>query len=193
MEIALKFDGVVANSHLVKATIAKERFGIDIPVEQFRREIVLESGLLTREQYEEVDRLVLDGSYPIPMVPGAILYLPLLLGRNSISIIIKNGGEEQIFVNKWLVGHELYDSLIFSAENAFPKRGAYGGLDVYVDDNVAKLLPLMGQVPNLIFFARQCCQSEEEPECITRVSSWVELYEHIWNKVREESKRHQPA
>jgi hypothetical protein len=194
MEIGLKFDGVVANSHLVKAFIAKERFGVDITAEQFRRGLVLTDGLLKREQYKEVERLVMDGSYPIPMVPEARMYLPLLSRYgNSVCIIVNDEREELDFANKWLAGRDLYDLSIFGASLGFPNREIHDGLDVYVDDNLEKLLPLVGLVPELIFFAQQGNGFEKEPECITRVASWPELYKHLWNKMRQELKKHQFA
>lgn len=185
MEIGLDFDGVIANSHPLKSIVAREKFGVDIPPEQFRRERVVEDSLLTREQYREVGRWAMDGSYPIPPVPDVLLYLPFLLhNKHSVRIVTSRTEGMLEFAKKWLAGYRIPELPIFGTGYGLPKTEACKGLDVYVDDDLEKLLPLMGLVPNLLFFSWPWNRHEEEPAGIVRVSSWWELYNHIWNEIR---------
>jgi len=186
MKIDFDFDGVVVNSHPLKAIIAKERFGVDIPPEQFRREIVLAGGLLSREQYREVGRLAMNGSYPIPPVPEVFLYLSLLLnGKNLVRIVTSRTGEDLEFAKKWLAEHDLPDLPIIGTGYGLPKTEVCNESDVFVDDDLEKLLPLMGVIPNLLFFSWPWNAHEKEPDCIHRVSSWWDLYNHIWYDIRQ--------
>jgi hypothetical protein len=179
MKICLNFGGVIANPYGIMADVSKEKFGAGISIEQFRRKTVVENNLLTWEQYQKVKREVMHELTAIPPVPGALLYLPLLLENHSVCVVT-NQVEEAEFVRKWFAMHGLRDCVVFNT-NHTSEAEIFKGLNVYVDDNLEKLLPLMGLVPNLLFFSGQ--SSEEEPECITRLFSWPELYVHIWHNI----------
>lgn len=180
MKIGLDFDGVIANSHPLKALAAKEKFGVEIPIEQFRKKVVVGTRLLTAEQYREVGVLAMNGSYPIPPVLDVLVYLPLLLrDRHLLSIITSRTKEALEFAKKWLAEYHLPDLPIQGVGYGLSKAKACEGLDVYIDDDLEKLLPLVGQVRNLLFFSWPWNLHEKQPVGITRVSSWYELYNHV--------------
>jgi hypothetical protein len=180
MKIGLDFDGVIANSHPLKAVVAKEKFGVDIPIEQFRKKVVVGTRLLTAEQYREVGIMAMNGSYPIPPVPDALLYLPLLLrDKHSVSIVTSRTEEMLESAKRWFAEYKLPGLPFLGTGYGLPKTKACEGLDIYVDDDLEKLLPLVGHVPNLLFFSWPWNLHEKEPAGITRVSCWWELYNQI--------------
>lgn len=180
MKIGLDFDGVIANSHQSKACIAKERFGVSIKLADFRKEIVVDRGLLTADQYREVGVLAMNGSHSIPVVEGAPLYIPLLLNDGHQLAVITSRTEEYLESGKvWMSENGFPDLAMTGVGYGLPKTQSCTGLDIYVDDDLEKLLPLIGVVRNLFLFSWPWNAHETEPREIIRISCWWELYNLI--------------
>lgn len=180
MRIGLDFDDVIAHSHILKSIIVKDLYGIEIEASRFRREFVVGS-LLTNEQYLNAVRKVFLGEYPVPAVPGAI---------ESINLLKKEGHSLKIITSRSVKGGELRPAMDWLKENSIQlpvvgvgygnsKAEACAGLDLFVDDDPAKLHELVGIVPHLLFFCWPHNQHEHEPRVATRVYSWNDALHYI--------------
>lgn len=178
LEVGLDFDGVFANSHPVKALVAKEKFGVDIDPEFFRRENIIPLGILNEEQYKELGAISMGGTYPIPPVEGLLEHLPVLMQIHMVRVVTSRSGGMLVAAQDWLKGHSL-ELPIRGVGYRVSKVDACKGLDVYVDDDLDKLVPMIGIVPNLFFFSWPWNKHEVAPNDIKRVWSWVELMESI--------------
>lgn len=179
MNIGLDFDGVIANSHPLKVIIAKKRFGVNILPEHFRRELVIERGLLTREQYRAVGVEAMDGSHLLPPVHESLMYLPVLLREKHSIRIITSRTEKMLDIAKNWLAEEKIILPIQGTGYGLSKITACKGLDLYVDDDLEKLLSLIDKVKHLLFFSWPWNAHEKEPKGIERVSSWWEIYNYI--------------
>lgn len=57
MKIGLDFDGVISNCGMLKQDGAKKLYGVDIPSGKFKKKFVIEKGLLTAEQYRDLQKI----------------------------------------------------------------------------------------------------------------------------------------
>ncbi len=179
MRIGSDFDGVIANTHMLKVWLAKEKMGIDVLPAEFRREKVVGRGLMTLEQYRTIGQGAMGGLYPIPEVEQATFYLHALAGHGySIKLVTSRTGQMLEVAEMWLWEHCL-NFPIAGTGYGLPKNKECEGLDVYVDDDLEKLIPLIGTVKHLLFFSWPWNLYEIEPKEITRVGSWWEIYNYI--------------
>ena len=81
MKIGLDFDGVITDCGNLKTLGARTLFSTEIPPEMMKKEVVTEAGLLTLEQYREIQELVYctrDVGLQMTAVAGMRKFLPLL-------------------------------------------------------------------------------------------------------------------
>ncbi len=182
MNIGLDFDGVIFNSHPLKSMVAEKRFGIKIPPERYRREFVVGQDYMTGDAYRSVGEEAMGGTYPIPPVQESLVYIPLLQAKHTVRVVTSRTGDMLSYAEQLLQEH----GLTLPATGVgyrLSKESACRDLDVYVDDDLEKLIPLIGVVPNLFFFSWPWNIDEQEPEGIVRVQSWWELYNYIHYEV----------
>lgn len=183
MKIGLDFDGVISDCGKLKSENAKRFYNIDIPPRSFKREFVVNHGILTSEQYD----LLLDKIYGtrqiglnMEPVEGALEFLPILKKENDELVIItsrKEGGTK--IAREWMQRYGL-DIKLIGIGGSVSKAQACNGLDVYVDDDLNKLEPLIGIVPYRFLFSQDYNTDVFVPENIaTRIKSWSHLYEEI--------------
>jgi len=185
LKIGLDFDGVIGNSHPLKPRLTKEMFGVEISERDFRREYVIGEGLLTPEQYKIIGHEVFRGKYSIPPVDDSLYYIELLKRHNHIiHVITSRSGDTLEPAKRFLATWGLEDVPLTGVGYGLSKKEACCGLHVYIDDDLEKLIPLVGVVPHLILFSRPENENEHEPGGITRLSSWWAIYDYIWNEVR---------
>ena len=58
MNLGLDFDGVITDCGQLKSASAKKLFGVNIPATMFKKELLLDRGLLTDLQYRELQSSV---------------------------------------------------------------------------------------------------------------------------------------
>ncbi len=182
MKIGLDFDGVISDCGKLKADCAKMLYGVDIPGGQFKRDLVIGNGWLTEEQYKEItkavyyDRKFVSFLHP---VDGALSCVPRLRGDGHTVLVITSREETNLEIaREWIERHRLPLELVgVGLHNS--KAEAAMGLHVYVDDDLHKLKPLVGLVPNLFLFSWGHNQRFNEAGVAARVSSWKELYQKI--------------
>lgn len=183
MRIGLDFDGVISDCGQLKSDGAKLLYGVEIPPERFKTELVVGTGILTLEQYRNLQRQIYENSeIGLTMLPvdGVFEYIPKLKrdGHDLIVITSRNRGSCDI-ANEWMKRQNLSLNLI-GIGGGVKKTEACKGLDVYVDDDLDKLEPLVNSVLHRFLFSWGYNQHIEFPQYVAkRVNSWQHLYEEI--------------
>lgn len=183
MLIGLDFDGVVTDCGKLKNEGAKRLYGVDIPPGRFKKELVVGSGLLTAEQYRELqDHIYRDREIGLLMEPvdGALGYLSKLLeDKHHIKIVTSRGALESSLVEEWMNQRRIAIPVVYVGFGN-DKAKACTGLDIYADDDLDKLENLVGIVPHRFLFSWEYNQHVEvNPSIAARVDGWSELYREI--------------
>ena len=122
--------------------------------------------------------------YNVHVPPGQFkkeLLVPHILTAEQYRHVQKNL-EAQI-AHEWLMLHKLMLP-ITSTGFGNSKAEACKGLDVYVDDDLDKLEPLVGIVPHRFLFTWEYnTHTSFDPAIAVRVNSWEQFYTEI-KKVR---------
>ncbi|MBS3167576.1 hypothetical protein J4216_00425 [Candidatus Woesearchaeota archaeon] len=183
MEVGLDFDGVFIDTSLVKSKLALALYGVYIPPEQFKREVVVGCGLLTDEQYTKVSRTAssdLELTLSMPPLPNSVYFTNRLLHEgHGVRVVTSRDG-----YNAWIaMQYMLYYGLFLTLSGVgyrIPKTDACRGLDFYADDDLDKLIPLVGIVPRLYLFSWPYNSHLTIPSNITgKTYSWSHIYSLI--------------
>lgn len=183
LNIGVDFDGVIVNTIKLKHKLAKQMYGIEgIENARFKEYMVVEDGHMTREQYRKLMNIVCgDLKFGLEMedIEYAIKYISLLrnLGHKVISITSRENNEVKI-AQKWCEARKLDIDIISTGYNK-DKKDVARGLDIYIDDDLPKLIPLTDIVPNLFLLSQEHNLNHNVPKGIVRVSSWFEFYKKL--------------
>lgn len=177
-KIGFDFDGVIADTIHLKKRLAKELHGVSIPEEKFKEYMVIGEGYLTRAQYRALMTIVCGDpvlGVQASEVPGSIATLRALQQRgDQVRIITSRSESETNIIHRWLNERGLSLECI-AVGYGNDKIAAVKGLDVYVDDDLPKLVPLIGHIPKLILFSHPHNERVIVPEAVVRVATWDEL------------------
>src|SRR3989344_4748330 len=156
MKIGLDFDGVISDCGKLKSDGAKKLYGVDIPPAKFKKEIVVGEKHLTAEQYRELQKSIYgtkELGFLMELVDGAHYYISQLVADGHSVLVITSRGEVELKIAKeWSVLQGLKLNFV-GVDYGNSKAGAAARLDLYVDDDLDKLEPLVGMVPNLFLFS----------------------------------------
>lgn len=182
MRIGLDFDGVISDCGQLKSMGAARLYGVTIPPEKFKKEIVLGEKWLTPEQYRELQSNIY-GTPELGLlmdpVPGMIEYLPLLISDgHQVTIITSRANTELSIARTWSVRQGLALTFI-GVGYGNSKAEAARGLDVFVDDDLDKLVPLVPVVPHRFLFEWGYNQHVLVGQTARRIKSWAELYRWV--------------
>lgn len=182
MRIGLDFDGVVSDCGQLKSQGAKSLYGVDIPPEIFKREIVVGKGLLTLEQYRNLQKQIYGtrqiGLTMLP-VEGALEIIPRLQrDGHYLPVVTSRGNSESEIAREWMMLQGLELDLI-SVGPGVTKTDACRGLDVYIDDDLDKLEPLVDIVPNRFLFSWDYNRHVHLDGIAKRIGSWQQFYDEI--------------
>lgn len=182
MKIGLDFDGVIINQGKLKADGAKKLYDVDIPPAQFRRELVVGRGLLTVEQYRKLQENIygmFEGMELMEPVKDVLVYLPWLIVQGHAMLVITSRNEEGLCSAKeWSAQQGLLLDFVGVGQGN-SKAEAARGLDVYIDDDLDKLEPLVGIVPHLFLFSWEYNKHVDVGSVARRVASWKKFYSII--------------
>ncbi len=181
MKIGLDFDGVISDCGKLKSDGAKKLYGVDIPPAKFKKGIVVGEKHLTMEQYRELQKIIYgtrEIGFLMEPVDGVLQYLPKLVADGYIVLVITSRGEVELEIAKeWSVRQGLQLNFV-GVGYGNSKANAATGLDLYVDDDLDKLEPLVGVVPHRFLFSWGYNAHVDVGTVAKRVASWEELY-HI--------------
>jgi len=181
MKIGLDFDGVIVDSHGLKATLLKETCGVDIPVEACRKVIQVHRGKKAYKDYCYVQRLVYETKkyhQRLEFLPGAHKRIRQLQDRgHEIVIISSRSPMSAILARQWLKAHDMDIKLIANGRNGSKAPAAQKlKLDTFIDDDLIKLVQLMGVVPALYLFRQPHNLSiTNTGQNIRIVESWADI------------------
>lgn len=182
MKIGLDFDGVISNCGKLKSDGAKKLYGVDIPPAKFKKEIVVGGKHLTMEQYRELQKIIYgtrEIGFLMEPVDGVLYYLPKLIEDGHTVLVVTSRGEVELEIAKeWSVRQGLQLNCI-GVGYGNSKANAANGLNLYVDDDLDKLEPLVSMVPHLFLFSWDYNVHVNIGTVAKRVASWKELYRTI--------------
>ena len=187
LKIGLDFDGVISDCGKLKSYAAKLIYGVEIPPERFKKELVVDKGILTHEQYIELQRQMYEnpeiGSKRLHLVSGALKYIPRLQedGHELIVISSRGEGDKLKIARDWMISKSL-DLDIIGVELGASKVKACKGLDIYIDDDLDKLEPLVDVVPYRFLFSWGYNTHIKVPQSVAkRIKSWKHFYKEVSN------------
>ena len=185
MHIGLDFDGVICNDELLKQRAAQKLFGVTFPEGRAKRMFVAEDGILTMEQYLDLQRYVWSpkGVDFMEPVEGVFEFVGKIMNEgHSIKVITSRTNGALAIAEKWVHDHGIEVPFLSSGytPGVGPKDKAEKvvGLDVYVDDRPSILEQLAGITPARFLFSWKY-NEHETPKGVMRVTSWRDLYTHI--------------
>lgn len=181
MHIGIDLDGVVIDSHAVKPVVALQMFGVIVPAHLCTRQMVIDHNLLTGEQYDAVNKEVYSGRLPMKDIHQACLYIRILQDQGhqvrAITSRSVDDGTLPLALN-WLSARDL-SLQVTGVGYGKPKTDFCEGLELFVDDDLEKLTPLVGRVEHLLLFSSPTNRRHVTPRGIYRVDNWWEIYNYI--------------
>lgn len=184
MRIGLDFDGVITDCGDLKSIAAMKLYGVNIPPKDFKKELVVGRGLLTAEQYRELQRVIyetLEWGLSMEMVDDGIPCYLNHLDRegHKLVVVTSRGGVALEVAKEWSRRQGIDHYFEFVGTGGQSKVEALRGFDLYVDDDLDKLEPLVGIVPQLFLFSWGYNMHIPVNGIAKRVSSWMELHRVI--------------
>jgi len=181
MRIGTDFHGVIFEKEVAKAV--KRMFDIDIIQSNYYGEIQRSRDVLTDQQYRAMRSAF--HTYPIGLlmkpIKGAHKYLLRLQHAHTVHTVSSRDEIGLKIADFCCAQHDFSLDIKGVGRSVIDKSDAIKklGLDVYADDELKKLIPLIGIVPDLFWFVPQRGRKETCPEQITRVDTWKDLYNKI--------------
>lgn len=182
MKIGLDFDGVISDCGKLKSDGAKRLYGVNIPPAKFKKEIVVGERHLTMGQYRELQKIIYGTrkmGFLMEPVDGVLDILPRLVAAgHTVLVVTSRGAVELEIAKEWSLRQGLRLNFV-GVGYGNSKAGAANGLDLYVDDDLDKLEPLVGVVPHRFLFSWGYNAHIEVGSVARRIASWEELYRTI--------------
>jgi len=182
LKIGLDFDGVIANTINVKQKLAKKFYNVDIPSNRFKEYMVIEDGLLTHEQYRKLMNNVcgnFDYGLEMKEVKDSVQVIKNIISLGcDVCVITSREGDEVKVAEEWCKKRGL-DLKFISVGYGKDKLESAKDLDIYVDDDVPKLVPLIDVVPNIFLWSNEHNKGHVEPEGVIRMDLWGEFEKKI--------------
>lgn len=182
MKIGVDFDGVCSDCGQLKSDAALELYGLVIPPEKFKKELVVGGGILTLEQYHSLQKTIYgtrEYGLRMQMVANARARMNRLRARgHTISCVTSRSGPELVIAEEW-AGLKGLGLSFTGVGYGISKAAACQGLDVYIDDDLDKLEPLQEIVPHRFLFSWGYNAHIDAGSVARRVSSWGEFDDAI--------------
>ncbi len=180
MDIGLDFDGVIADCNVVKSIAAEKIYGEHISPRAFAMKEIAE--VLTDDQYRNLKRRIYNTrefESAMRLICGAERTINALLAEGHVVRVITSRFDTSLTIaRQFLLRHALPLQITGVGINTSKKEAA-DGLDVFIDDDVEKLEPLVTTVKHLYVFSYRDCDADEQNLRIRRVSSWEDIHNRI--------------
>ncbi|MBS3088001.1 hypothetical protein J4226_05395 [Candidatus Pacearchaeota archaeon] len=183
MNIGFDFDGVFSDCGQLKSEWAKKLHGLNIPAEKFKKELIIETGTLTLSQYGYLQKQIYEtreiGLTMSPVEGAFEISSRLQMEGHNLSIITSRGESASEIAREWMRLKKSYIPIV-GIGGGISKAEACKGLDVYMDDDMGKLIEIGEIVPNKYLFSWGYNSHIKLPESIgKRVESWQHFYKEI--------------
>ncbi len=192
--IGLDLNGVILNNGRLKERLSQIRFKKRISAGEFTFKVVVqERGLLTGEEYRELQKLIYDNDFigrRMPLVPGIKKYLPRLYSLGKLIIVTSNYGAS-LKLGLELLNHYRLTGYFDEIRHTLPGLNKSDliknlDLDFYLDDDPHKLEDLIGLVPRLFLLDYQHNHEVDCSAFAIRVDSISSFYHLIKGLVHED-------
>lgn len=183
LKIGLDFDGVISDCSQLKVQAAKQLYNLTIPAQDFKKELLISKGLLAAEQYRHLQIQIYETrplGFQMTPVPEVLDYLQKLTTHHYVEIVTSRWGESSLIAQEWL--HQQSPNLnikITGIDYGQTKAQALQGFDIFVDDDLDKLEPLVNIVPHRFLFSWGYNHHLTAGSVAQRVNSWPDLYQQI--------------
>jgi len=187
MIIGLDFDGVVMDTQRLKVFAAMSMYGLSIPGSHLESSYIKANptSLISLEEYHALqEEIYVRNTFKteVRFVDQAERAINTLLSNGHVLHIItsrdERAGLEQVKTLLSTVGLDIPAHGI-GYNNSIRDKCQELGLNVFVDDDLEKLISLMGAVPHLYLFNTASTQLTNLPPGIQVVSFWSELLSKI--------------
>jgi len=181
MKIGLDFDGVITDCGELKRSMANKLYGIDIPEGKLKKEIVVGEDLLSLEQYRTIQKAIYNNvevGLQMKAVPGMFEGLKKILEKNEVSIVTSRDADSVSVAKAWMKKNNI-NLPITGVGQGVTKAGVTKNFDVFIDDDLEKLISLVGTVPKLYLFSWPYNMKDKTPKEIIRIANWQELISKI--------------
>jgi uncharacterized HAD superfamily protein len=184
LNIGIDFGGVIADEGKYRVKAAKKMYDIDVPLSECMKHKIISKDYLSYEQYQALKKWIYESEetycFLLQPIAGAIKCLKVLseLGH-SCKILTNRHGKTFKFTKKWIQNHSINIDLLSSnggSKNAIARQENF---DVFIDDDIEKLLELVGIVPHLYLMSWPYNQDQQLLDEVKPVSSWKKFYEEI--------------
>lgn len=183
LEIGADFDGVVIYTNSLKAQFITGWYGVKVALSQCRRKILVANGILTNSQYDRVrdEVVVTDIGVFADSMPGALACITKLRqdGHRFDKIITLRREDGVKIARRWFEFRKFDINVLGVEFGSSDKKEAARGLDVFIDDDLENLKPLVGVVEHLYLFSHLHNKGENENGIAKRISSWEQFYGEI--------------
>lgn len=184
MKIGLDFDGVIADSSNVMREVALQLYGVDIPKNKLKKQIVISENLLTAEQYKNIQQTVygnLEYGMKAEPVQDAFKYIEKLqTDGHEVAIVTSRDNNYLEVAELWAKKLNLTIPFTSSGIGKSKKEACSTlNIEIFVDDDLDKLMEIKECVPHLFLFEWSYNLYSREEGVATRVTSWHDLYEKI--------------
>jgi len=182
MKIGLDFDGVIANTPKLKSQFAKKLYHLEIDASHFALPYVTDAGLITSEQYTELQNFVSNNASVLPYLEPIHDALPHIHSLRDeghyVSVVTARYGDALERAREWLKQHDV-DIPITGVGLIKSKSRHVEGFDVFIDDALPNLYKLADTVPHRFLYSWGYNEIYKEDGVAIRVKNWKEFYNHI--------------
>lgn len=135
MRIGLDFDGVISDCGQLKSDGAKLLYGVEIPPERFKKELIVDTGILTLEQYRNLQKQIYGTrEIGLTMLPvnGVLELVPKLQQEGYDLVVVTSRGESESKIAREWMKQKSLDLRLVGVGGGVSKADACRGLDVYI-------------------------------------------------------------
>lgn len=173
MRIGLDFDDTIADALGLKRTWISQKFGISIDQPIDTKDPVYKES--KNEMYRDREFTLRNLK---PRV-GSLEAISQLIKSHNLSIVTSRSGDVLDIASEWLDINGISNLEIKGVGYGNSKLDACRGLDIFVDDELRKLVNLVGTVKHLFIITTEENKDIELPEGINRIGSLEDLIEYI--------------
>ena len=133
LKLGFDFDGVTVFTNSLKAYYIEKYYGVEIPLYQCRRKVLVDGGILRPNQYDRVrDKVVAtEAGLWVDSMPGSLAYLlRLKKDGHHLKIITSRREDGTRIAKKWFEIRRINIKIVRT--NGDDKRKAAKGLDAYL-------------------------------------------------------------